>query len=178
MRMTCEGDVAEPEGLYFFYRERQAARSRVSSKSQTVDIGGEDREGSYRCRYALPTPGKWFQSPFSDSVQVKEIGDLPKPSLVLQGEDKVFREGESVFITCEAPPDEQGHKFDLYRGLDRRPVLTQKAGATSLSVTFDLQNVTRSGNDPYRCAYRRQEGEKRFSAQSDPLMINSYFGCQ
>ncbi|XP_067837371.1 alpha-1B-glycoprotein-like [Heptranchias perlo] len=174
MTMTCEGDVREPDGYFYFYRDGQPAYVGEPHSFQTVSILGPNRVGIYQCKYAMDAPGKWFESPFSDGVRVTEIGDLPRPTITLEGGHKMFEVGQSVTVTCEAPSGEAGRKFYLYQSTGMRPVMSEKAKPWSLSVTFDIKDVMRRGDDYYTCAYRRREAEEeKFSQRSDPLKVST-----
>ncbi|XP_078062797.1 uncharacterized protein LOC144488611 [Mustelus asterias] len=104
----------------------------------------------------MDTPGKWFQSPLSDGARVTELGDLRRASIALERDDEVFGAKRSVTVTCEAPPQESGRKFYLYRNGETLPLLREKARRGSLSVTFDLTGRLRSGTEYYQCADRRE----------------------
>ncbi|XP_067878132.1 uncharacterized protein [Heterodontus francisci] len=150
MTMTCKGELQELEGLFYFYRDGNAAQADAAHSFQTVRVPGSDRQGLHQCKYALSTPTKWFESPFSQGVRVTEIGDLPRPSIFLEGDNRVFLAGESIIIKCRAPPEETGQRFLLYQNLGLLPVLSKEAEAGNRSVAFDIRNVTRSGNYAYR----------------------------
>ncbi|XP_044840806.1 immunoglobulin superfamily member 1-like [Mauremys mutica] len=169
--LTCSAPGGELDWIYRFFYQKGQQKPRVvqhPSEGPQLELTAEKgKSGRYTCVYRWQESSREISSRNSDSVSITVTDPPSPPTLSLSPPHQLYLTGESVWLTCSAPPSDHtvtGFQFSRAAG---------QIISSDNSDTHTLSYVTQTDTGSYTCAYWvKPSGRRMKSAESPAVSIS------